>query len=189
MNSCRGQIGVVEPWLQAISTAADGASSLPPSSPVQQAKPPNRQTASAQLSAPRDHQTLAGPQGRAERLNNRRPGPAALQPEFGSGRGRSMLLLHRCIEEDSYHRCPRSRQNRAISQHPDPHYPPSYPLAVLNSSAPPSSSSSTSTPLGLSQPSRLLFILRIQLCSCSTPRSDSLSLATGPHNYWQARRH
>jgi hypothetical protein len=47
---------------------------------------------------------------------------------------------------------------------PDPHYPPSYPLAVLNSSPPPSSSSSTSTHLGLSQPSRLLFILRFQLC-------------------------
>jgi hypothetical protein len=77
---------------------------------------------------------------------------------------RALPLLHR---KDSYHPLSLARPRaRAISQHPDPHYPSSYPtLPSLPSShltliaLCSSQSFSSTTHLGLSQPSRVCFYL------------------------------
>jgi hypothetical protein len=134
--------------------------------------------------SPRDHQSLAGPAERKveqPETRARSSQPDGLQA--GPAR-RWQWQIEQCIERKT--RTTAHAKSALSSNILDPHYPPSYPLAVLNSSPP---SSSSSTHLGLSQPSRLLFILRLQLCIVSTPRSESPHwLSARIITYRQARR-
>jgi hypothetical protein len=93
-------------------------------------------------------------------------------------------IEQRCIE-DSYCYTPRSRQNGAIIQHPDPALSPILPSPVLNSSPPPSSST---THLGLSQPSALYFYLfEDSIVVVRRRPSESPLAGARSHNYEAAK--
>jgi hypothetical protein len=78
---------------------------------------------------------------------------------------RCMLSCSAWWREDSYHPLLAHAKTALSANILDPHYPPSYPLAVLNSSA--SSHPLSSTPLGLSQPSPLFYLFGGFNCCCS----------------------
>jgi hypothetical protein len=93
---------------------------------------------------------------------------------------RALPLLHR---KDSYHPLLARPRSRAISQHPGPHYPSSYPtllavlLPYLNCWCSSQSSSSSTTHLGLSQPSRVF----IYFFCCSGSIVFIRRCAVNPH--------